>query len=357
VGTAGRRPRTPFAAGDGAYKYDEYQQFSPGMRFVESLARWLSQFHTPQERRKAYEFVKTNLIFCSSAEMTHLVESAYPEHIRPALLRRAAAELGANPRHVGRVAASREFAVLQRKCLFLGLSDGSRIDVFRRANQELNHEQIWQTYELAESRVQKLLEKLAEHVGALCQSKPVPCRFRTVVLLDDFSASGSSYYSYKPREDGSWSGKVTEFYQRLTTASDPVSRLVELKDVEVITLLYVAAEEARDYLRTRSEQMWGGKGVRSFVEVVQTIPKPIRLTPGSENPVADLIDSYYDPAVFDPHFAKGGTEDAKYGYAGCGLPLVLHHNTPNNSIALLWSYEGMKVRGLFPRVQRHKEMS
>ena len=39
-----------------AYKYDEYQQFSTGMRFVESLALWLNQFKTNQERAVAYEF-------------------------------------------------------------------------------------------------------------------------------------------------------------------------------------------------------------------------------------------------------------------------------------------------------------
>jgi hypothetical protein len=340
-----------------AYKYDEYQQFSPGMRFVESLARWLSQFNEVQERQRAYEFVKTRLIFCSSAEMTHLVESAYPDHVRPLLLRRAAGELGVNHRQVGRVAASQEFVILQRQCLFLGLSDGARIDLFRRANRELNHEQIWQTYELSESRVQKLLAKLGEHVGTLRQTGPVSCQFRTVVLLDDFSASGSSYYSYKRKADGSLGGKVAEFCQRLTTESDPVSRLINLKDVEVITLLYVATEQAREYLQNRSEQMWGGTGVRSFIEVVQLIPNSCRLTPVPENPVADLIDGYYEHAVFDSHFEKGETTDAKYGYAAGGLPLVLHHNTPNNSIALLWSYEGTKVRGLFPRVQRHKEMS
>jgi len=59
--------------------------------------------------------------------------------------------------------------------------------------------------------------------------------------------------------------------------------------------------------------------------------------------------------VFDEHFEKGGTSDAKYGYAAGGLPIVLHHNTPNNSIALLWSYDDRDVVGLFPRVQRHKE--
>ena len=52
-----------------AYKYDEYQQYSAGSRFVESLAIWLNQFETNEERRIAYEFLKNHLIFCSSEEM------------------------------------------------------------------------------------------------------------------------------------------------------------------------------------------------------------------------------------------------------------------------------------------------
>src|SRR5690349_194260 len=60
-----------------AYKYDEYRQFSPGMRFVESFALWLNQFQTQEERVIAYDFVKKKLVFCSSAEMYHLVAMAY----------------------------------------------------------------------------------------------------------------------------------------------------------------------------------------------------------------------------------------------------------------------------------------
>jgi hypothetical protein len=45
-----------------SYKYDSYQQFFPGMRFIESLARWLARFETLEEWRDAYEFVKTRLI-------------------------------------------------------------------------------------------------------------------------------------------------------------------------------------------------------------------------------------------------------------------------------------------------------
>ena len=29
------------------YKFDEYQQYAPGRRFIESLALWLRQFHDP----------------------------------------------------------------------------------------------------------------------------------------------------------------------------------------------------------------------------------------------------------------------------------------------------------------------
>src|ERR1700730_2310167 len=79
-----------------SYKYDEYQQFSAGMRFVESLARWLDQFKSAEEKQIAYDFVKHKLLFCSSREMNHLVGVAYPDHIRPFLLRRTAASLGEN---------------------------------------------------------------------------------------------------------------------------------------------------------------------------------------------------------------------------------------------------------------------
>ncbi len=141
-----------------AYKYDEYQQFSAGSRFIECLTLWLNQFETVAERKLAYEFVKRNLVFCSSAEMRHLVEMAYPDHIRPILLDRAA---GADCERFrpAAVAAGTAFKVRQRQCLFLGLSDGARIDTFRRANPDLNHEQIWQTYEISDQRVNKAAEE------------------------------------------------------------------------------------------------------------------------------------------------------------------------------------------------------
>ena len=180
----------PYLQAMAAYKYDEYQQFSPGMRFVESLARWLSQFKEPAQKQSAFDFVKSRLLFISIAEMNHLAESAYPDHVRPILLRRAALSRGINPYHVGKVAQSVAFKEVERQCLFLGLSDGARIDVFRRANRELSTEQIVQTHELSEGRVDDLLEAL----NADRPKKDDPLKFRSIVLIDDFSASGTSYY-------------------------------------------------------------------------------------------------------------------------------------------------------------------
>jgi len=123
-----------------SYKYDDYQQFSPGMRFVESLARWLAAFPTTVERSTAYDFIKKRLIFCSAVEINHLVEMAYPDHIRPFLIRSIAREISVNPRHVARITNGEAFRIRQRQRLFLGLSDGARIAEFRRANRELNNE-------------------------------------------------------------------------------------------------------------------------------------------------------------------------------------------------------------------------
>lgn len=338
-----------------SYKYDDYQQFSPGMRFIESLARWLASFTTADERFNAYEFIRTRLVFCSAVEINHLVEMAYPDHVRPFLIRSVAKEIGVNPRHIARITNSDAFRIRQRQCLFLGLSDGARIAEFRRANRELNNEQIWQTHELSVARARALLAKLTEHVGQLSGSAETSAdlRFRTVVLLDDFSASGTSYYRLKP--DGSGSGKIATFHRAISDPAETLSQIVCPTGTDVIVLLYMATEMASTHLREHLTPLGTESGVTYHVEAVQELSESIRIKPGGGAEIEDLIDRYYDHSVFDEHFERGGTSDAKYGYAAGGLPIVLHHNTPNNSIALLWSYDDRDVVGLFPRVQRHKE--
>ena len=334
------------------YKYDEYQQFAPGMRFVESLTRWLFQFER-EHRETAYQFVREKLIFCSSLEIEHLVGMANRDRIRPHLVQSAAEECGCDPRHIARIVNSTQFRIRLRQCLFLGLSDGARIDMFRRANNfDLSHEQILQTHELSDDRIDMLLDNLKEDLHQLSgDDVPPDPVFRTVVLLDDFSASGLSYYM--PNGDGSIGGKIARFHKVISNPTEALSRLFHLKETEVFIVLYVASEQARQHLQNYSRRIWEESVAHVHVEVVQLLPNSIRMTSNNCGHLHDLIREYYDESIHDEHLKRGGTADARYGFAACGLPLVMHHNTPNNSIALLWSYDDTDVPGLFPRVRRH----
>ena len=322
-------------------KYDGYQQYSPGMRFVESFALWLAQFETVEQRRSAYDFVRRRLVYLGNAEMDHFAAIAYSDLIRPILIDAAAEAEGIPKYRIRSVLESDTFADLQNSTLFCGLSDGARIDFFRRANRQLSHEQIFQSYDLSE---QKLTE-LSERLGA--DGADPPCR--ALVLLDDFSASGTSYF----RRDGdTYKGKVAKFLAR--TQTEPIwQKLVRLPDTKVIVAVYVATDVAIQRIRDGAAGFLPTSTEWFQVAVVQRLPEDLRVDRESDDPFVALATHYYDESVEDEHFEKGGT-DGRFGFAGGGLPLVLHHNTPNNSLFLLWAEDGRQVRGLFPRVSRHR---
>lgn len=337
-----------------AYKYDEYQQFSPGMRFIESLASWLGQFKTTAQRQVALAFIRDRLVFLSGAEMNHLVSISYPDHIRPILLSKAAAESGLPRWHIGKVGNSLEFRVRERRCLFLGLSDGSHTDILRRANPHLQNEQIRQSHELTADRCAELRKELAKDLTTLFGRAPSEeeSAFRSVVLLDDFSASGMSYI--RKKEGGKPAGKVGKFLTSLSDSGGPLAELFCKKSLEIILTLYMATDTAERVLLEGLSELCQPRGYVSNLVIVQKFPENQRLARGSLPDFDPLIDAHYDRDNETTSTALGGT-DLKYGFAGGCLPLVLSHNTPNNSIGLLWA-DGRSMRSLFPRVTRHKDL-
>src|SRR5262249_4592656 len=124
-------------------KYDGYQDFLAGMRFIESLADWLQQFKQ-QERAAAYDLVRRTLVYVSTGELNHLVEIFYPETVQWRLQNAVAGRLGIPPYQVwARRASADLYRRLLRQTLFVELSDGARIDVFRRANSGIiSNEQV-----------------------------------------------------------------------------------------------------------------------------------------------------------------------------------------------------------------------
>ena len=124
-------------------KYDGYRDFQAGMRFIESLVTWLQQFK-PAERETAYGFVRKTLVYIGPNEMQRLVEQFYPGTVRARLIQTVANERALPTyRVLADPAARAAIDRLRRQTLFMGLSDGARIDIVRHSNAGLlSNEQL-----------------------------------------------------------------------------------------------------------------------------------------------------------------------------------------------------------------------
>lgn len=339
------------------YKYDQYQQFSPGRRFMESLALWLGQFDEGPERRTAYDFVTRRLVFISGDEMNNLVGLTFPTIIRPRLIRDAAAELQLRPERVKAVLATPEYRARLRRTLVLGLSDGARTDQFRRANpQDISNEQVFHAYDVSAAKADNLVKKLRKELRGVLGREPTAgeARFQYVVLLDDFSASGTSAIRRDSQSETGWDGKIPRIIEELER-DDNLGSAIAASDVRVMVVVYVASGQAIEHIGGLLSDLSFSKGSIEF-HVVHRLCSSTRLDDAGDAGVLSLAnqDRYFDASVDDEHAAVGGTSK-RLGYAGGRLPVVLGHNTPNNSIFLLWAEDIQGVRGLFPRVSRHRK--
>jgi hypothetical protein len=332
------------------FKYDQYQRFAPGKRFIESLALWLNQF-AAADRKTALDFVLEELVFFSEQEMNHLVQTAYADHIVHERIRLISEEKDIPPHCVAQLVRHARFKELRIKSLYLGLSDGARTNDLRRASDgEIGNEQIWQAYELGEEKSADMKEALAKAL-AKENFSAAPGKFNLIWLIDDFSGSGNTYIRYK---DGSFKGKIKKVYDQLHS-----SELVDTSHYEVFLLLYVATRQAIDHIEYWAAQFASERGYKPLqVRVLCTIERSMTVTAQSASKATTLLanQDYGDQSCADEHFRVGGTEDVRFGFAGCALPVVLNHNTPNNSVFILWGPENSGFSGLFPRVSRHREV-
>ena len=80
----------------------------------------------------------------------------------------------------------------------------------------------------------------------------------------------------------------------------------------------------------------------------------IALTKENDLDMYKITESYYDPKIEEKTSYQTGNMTYPFlGYNGCALPIVLHHNCPNNSLNILWyNPQEYKIRGLFPRTER-----
>lgn len=335
-------------------KWDSYEGFRAGQRFMESLARWLREFPDQPTRKRWLEFLVDSLVFISAPEVDHLIAVAYPDFIRPAVLERVAANSGIARHRKAQLMNTSAFKVEQRRILVFALSDGAHLDVLRR-NSALSHEQFVQGSAVPDSRrgdfANKLKAALITHGGAGEQAT-----FNHVLLVDDFYGSGTSLIDFVEGEDreDELVGKIAKFqsHAETLTKADGDAPALLTEDYSATILLYMASTRAKRHIE--ESLVKAGLQDRWRLEVVQVF--------GGHCEVTDAVllkdcDRFWDPVLEDNH-----KKCAARGYKECALPVVFYHNAPNNSVSPLWAdstgrrregYESQDRRALFPRYERH----
>lgn len=335
------------------HKYDSYQGFQPGTRFHVNLLNWLSQVASKADKKTIYQFVKDRLVYVSQREMHHLVSLMMPMIERNAHQRVAKEMLLPLYKTYIEQAAIDRVAQLLRRTLYVGLSDGARIDVFRRYNEgKVSNEQVVAFSEITSAKWEDLQKELRKSLKALGLSEDAAeagATFEAICLVDDFSGSGSSLLRNDPEKG--WGGKVKRFYD---SSADRFGRFLA-KDCVLHVHHHLASAKARDQIEQELTVFAAEHPLFQYAPSFSyVLPPDVVINDQCEDTgLTSFLKTHYDADIED-EFTK---EDIWYGYKQCGLPLVLEHNTPNNSIALLWAESKQdatpRMKPLFARRKRH----
>lgn len=348
------RARSEFAWLDliSRLKYDSYRGYFAGARFVESLLDWLQQFEEASEREVAYKFVRERLVFVGSSELQHLVELFYPETVSELLARAITKQEGVADYLIwSREDLKAQYQQLLRQTLFLGISDGARLDTLRRVNVGIiRNEQVVPTIEFDDARWASLTKDLRKSLGK------DDAKFRFIFLVDDFTGSGLTFL--RRDDSGEWTGKLVRFW-------DSVKKRIKdgsvAEDFQLVVHHYLASADAENKIPKREKEAAKERGADWYPSVTYrfgaTLPESLPVTREGDVDFVKLVDRHYNPSIMTASMKVGGG-DGKLGFANCGLPLVLEHNAPNNTVSLVWAEaektdEHPEMRPLFRRRQRH----
>ena len=379
------------------HKYNKYEMYQPARLFFESLYLFLLRFE-PADRTAALEFVRKDLTFISRDEFQQLAHVLYHDRIRQEQLNLAAERTGVERFRVAQLASSDQFRIIKRASLYVGMSDGARMDYFRRQNLDINNEQVLAAYYAGDVKVSGVRRDLRNALGNGID------KFECLFLLDDFFGSGKTHlrevvnvkvpvqadgievpkalvgklsfdedkselqWNYSGEIDGQQlellkeltlryqiNAAVEEIVQRCTKRETTIKGSLDRLSAEKI--LSVVREDASVYLAPLLATKYAVDRMLPLIPRLKPplnrlkiipaaiIPNSMRMEPGlGEIPV--LCEKYYEARIGDEH-----TGDVMFGYDSCGLPLVLHHNTPNNSLYFLWARKWGDA--LFARYERH----
>ena len=155
-------------------------------------------------------------------------------------------------------------------------------------------------------------------------------------------SEGNSFVAEISKKCASRETAIKGSLKRISEA--PMMDLVA-KDARVFLAPLLATDYAMVRLRELAPRLTSPLGQLEIIPAA-SISDDVRVRPGQYPDIVQLCTDYYDDSLADKH-----TSTVRFGYDGCGLPVVLHHNTPNNSVYFLWARKWKDP--LFPRFERH----
>lgn len=346
----------------GSMKYDAYDRYMPGMRFMSSLVQWLNDIEE-EDRDEAYKFIKEKLVFISSTQMNYLVDLLYDSKIRPILLDMATTETGMPSYKRSSNVVHNRFEIEKRSALVVGLSDGAHTDILRRS-AGFSNEQVLTNYYPDGKKLKDMLDELRKDDKLQSIEKPY---FRRIFLIDDFTASGKSFIRYD-ESDGKYHGKLKKIIDELCTRGyvekgqkiEHLSYLLNPEQkIQIDILFSIATEKAKTSIKDNLDDYLKSVGWQDKVEfnihIVQLLEDKLSNDIKSDNNLVRVLKKdkhFVEECVISKSYKVGKNDSPWLGFDECALPVVLAHNTPNNSLPIIWQ-DAERFHGLFPRISRH----
>lgn len=347
----------------GSMKYDAYDRYMPGMRFMSSLVQWLNDIKE-EDRDEAYKFIKKKLVFISSTQMNYLVDLLYDSKIRPILLDMATVETGMPSYKRSNKVVRTRFEIEKRSALVIGLSDGAHTDILRRS-AGFNNEQVLTNYYPDGKKLKDMLNGLRKDGKMAGIENPF---FRRIFLIDDFTASGKSFIRYDDT-DGKYHGKLKKIIEELCAKShiegdqniEHLSYLLNPNQdkIQIDILFCIATEKARTNIKNNLDEYlksvnWQDK-VEFNIHIIQPLEDKLSNDIKNDKNLVEVLkkdEHFVKECVISKSYKVGKNDNPWLGFDECALPVVLAHNTPNNSLPIIWQ-DAERFHGLFPRISRH----
>ena len=146
-----------------------------------------------------------------------------------------------------------------------------------------------------------------------------------------------------------WDGKIPRAIKKITEINEKKGEESN-RIVKIHIILYLATDKAINRIKENIRPFCGDKNYEVDIHCIQKV-LPVQLSREEEI----LFHKHYlknKKNIVDSHYQKGNMDSPHHGFDDCGLALVIHHNTPNNSFPIIWAGDN----ALFPRVTRHKDV-